>query len=509
MSSTANRIIKNTGFLYIKMGITMFISLYTTRLILNSLGATDFGIFNIIGGSIAMLGFLNAAMASATQRFMSYSEGKGNKEKQKKIFNVSIILHFTISFIIAIVLVIAGYFFFNGILNIPEERKFAAQTIYGSLIISTMFTVMTVPYDATMNTHENMKYYAIIGVFESFLKLIVAFICVYTTTDKLITYGFLMACIPIITLTIMCIYCHRYYEECVINLQKYWDKTIMKEMTNFAGWNFLSTSSSMIGNYGLGIIINHFFGALLNAAQGITNQINGQIITLSNNFIKATNPIIGKSAGKQDLLLLQKVTVESTRATTILYSMIAIPLFLYTPYIMTCWLKNVPEWTILFVRLVIICNHIEFQYLSYASAVHSIGFIKQISKYTLIINFLLLFSTYILFINGFEPYYLYINQLISRILLCINILYYAKKYCNISYSSYLKNVTIPLNLAFIIITTIMFSIQRYYPCYNISTLFISTTIYFLIFMVILSIIINEEEKNILKGVIQKIKRQIN
>lgn len=288
MSSTANRIIKNTGFLYAKMGITMFISLYTTRLILNSLGASDFGIFNIVGGSIAMLGFLNAAMASATQRFMSYSEGEGNKEKQKSIFNVSFILHLVISFIIAILLIIAGYFFFNGILNIPEGRIFAAQVIYASLIVSTMFTVMNVPYDAVMNAHENMKYYAIVGIFESLLKLIVAFICVYSTSDKLIVYGSLMACIPLITLTIMRIYCHRHYEECRIDPKKYWNKAIMKDMTSFAGWIFLSTSSSMIGQYGLGVIINHFFGALLNAAQGITNQINGQILTLSNNFIKAT-----------------------------------------------------------------------------------------------------------------------------------------------------------------------------------------------------------------------------
>ena len=192
MSSTANRIIKNTGFLYAKMGITMFISLYTTRLILNSLGASDFGIFNIVGGSIAMLGFLNAAMASATQRFMSYSEGEGNKEKQKSIFNVSFILHLVISFIIAILLIIAGYFFFNGILNIPEGRIFAAQVIYASLIVSTMFTVMTVPYDAVMNAHENMKYYAIVGIFESLLKLIVAFICVYSTSDKIIVYGYIL-----------------------------------------------------------------------------------------------------------------------------------------------------------------------------------------------------------------------------------------------------------------------------------------------------------------------------
>lgn len=139
----------------------MFISLYTTRLILDSLGISDFGIFNIVGGAIAMLGFLNAAMASATQRFMSYSEGEGNKEKQKSIFNVSIILHLGISIIVGFLLIIAGYFFFNGILKIPESRIFAAQVVYGSLIISTIFTIITVPYDAVINAHENMKYYAI------------------------------------------------------------------------------------------------------------------------------------------------------------------------------------------------------------------------------------------------------------------------------------------------------------------------------------------------------------
>lgn len=174
MSSTANRVIKNTGFLYAKMGITMFISLYTTRLILNSLGASDFGIFNIVGGAIAMLGFLNGAMASATQRFMSYSEGEGDKEKQKSIFNISLVLHFGISIVVGIALLVAGWFFFNGILNIPPDRAFAAQVVYGSLIVSTMFTVMTVPYDAVMNAHENMKYYALVGIIESLLKLSVA-----------------------------------------------------------------------------------------------------------------------------------------------------------------------------------------------------------------------------------------------------------------------------------------------------------------------------------------------
>lgn len=149
----------------------MFISLYTTRIILNSLGASDFGIFNIVGGAIGMLGFLNAAMADATQRFMSYSEGEGNKEKQKKIFNVSFILHLILAIIVGFALIVAGHFFFNGIFNIPTEKEFAAKVIYGSLIISTIFTVMTVPYNAVMNAHENMKYYAVMGFIEAPIKL--------------------------------------------------------------------------------------------------------------------------------------------------------------------------------------------------------------------------------------------------------------------------------------------------------------------------------------------------
>src|SRR5690554_5662005 len=157
------------------MAITVFVSLYTTRILLSSLGAIDFGIFNVVGGAIAMLGFLNAAMAGATQRFMSIAEGEGKPEKKKAIFNISIVLHLVIAVMVGLVLLIAGYFFFNGILNIPDNRVYAAKVVYGSMIISTMFTVMTVPYEAVLNSYENMLYYAIVGVIESFLKLAVAF----------------------------------------------------------------------------------------------------------------------------------------------------------------------------------------------------------------------------------------------------------------------------------------------------------------------------------------------
>ena len=218
--SVANRVIKNTGFLYAKMGITMFISLYTTRLILNALGAEDFGIFNIVAGVIAMLGFLNTSMASATQRFMSYSEGEGDSVKQMSIFNVSLTLHMAIALIVAIVLLISGYFFFNVVLNIPEERINSAHIIYYFMIASTVFTIMGVPYEAVLNAHENMLYFSIVGVIESFLKLAAAFVVVYTLSDKLIIYGALTAGITLVSTLIMRGYCHKNYQECVIQSYK-------------------------------------------------------------------------------------------------------------------------------------------------------------------------------------------------------------------------------------------------------------------------------------------------
>ena len=504
MSSTANRVIKNTGFLYAKMGITMFISLYTTRLILNSLGASDFGIFNIVGGAIAMLGFLNAAMASATQRFMSYSEGEGDKEKQKSIFNISFVLHFFIALVVGLALVVAGWFFFNGILNIPPSRVFAAKVVYGSLIVSTMFTVMTVPYDAVMNAHENMKYYAIVGIFESLLKLAVAFVTVYTLCDKLIVYGILMACIPLIVLTIMRVYCHKHYEECLIAPRKYWNASLMKEMTTFAGWNFLSSAASMICNYGQGLIINHFFGTLLNAAQGIVNQVNGQLQVFSSNLIKAVNPVFGKSAGAQDLQLLHKTVIESSRITILLYSVFAIPMFVYSPYIFKLWLKDYPEWTIVFMRYALVVAYIDYLMLPVVQAVRSVGVIKDMTKWTCLVNFVPLFIVPFLFKIGLEPYYFYIVLIISKLIILEIVLLNAAKYCNLKQSYCIWKVYIPSFAFVLIFCSFLFVFASFYPYDNVTGLIVHLSTFFILFILSMFVYLNENEKSQILNLYRKV-----
>jgi len=434
--TTANRVIKNTGFLYAKMGITMFISLYTTRLILNALGAEDFGVFNIVGGAIAMLGFLNAAMASATQRFMSFAEGEGDVDNQKSIFNISIILHLVIASIMGILLLMAGWFFFNGILNIAQERIFAAKVVYGSLIVSTIFTVMTVPYDAVLNAHENMFYYSIVGIIESVLKLIVAVLIVGYGGDKLILYGVLMAFIPIITMTIMRLYCHRNYIECVISPKQYFDYSLMKKMNSFAAWSLLGSISGVFFNYGRSIVANHFFGTIINATTGIVAQLNGQLLSFSNNLLKAVNPIIVKEEGNGNRESMYKTTFAVSKFSFLIYAIFAIPFYTNISLILKLWLENPPPYSEIFFKIFIFQVLVEQLTSPLLTVLSAVGRIKEYSIISSIIMLLSIITIVILFSNGYPPYYLMVVSLINAIILTFFKIFYCKRYSDLPLKPY-------------------------------------------------------------------------
>jgi O-antigen/teichoic acid export membrane protein len=452
--STARTVIKNTGFLYAKMGITMFISLYTTRLILNALGVSDFGIFNIVGGAIAMLGFLNASMAPATQRFMSYAAGEGNVEKQKMIFNISVVLHFFIAVILGVALIVAGFVFFNGLLNIDQDRVYAAKFIYGSLIISTMFSVMTVPYDAVLNAHENMLYYAIVGVVESLLKLAVALLVVIYGGDKLILYGILMACIPLIIMAVMRFYCHKTYNECIISPRKYWDKTLLKEMGSFAGWNFLAALGSIIGQYGQGIVLNMFFGTIINAAQGIANQLNGQVSVFVTNMQKALNPIIVKNEGKGNRQYMLDISLIGTRFSFFISLFFVIPFITHMELLLKWWLGNVvTREMILFSQLTLVRSLVEQFSITLSTSISATGKIKRIKIIAGLSSILSLVLSFFLFKYGFDSHVLYYVFISNTLLIAILVIVDAKSKCGLSLRDFVLSVLVPC----LIVTFILLS----------------------------------------------------
>lgn len=439
----ANRVAKNTAILYTRMAITMLISLYATRLILAALGASDFGIFNVVGGAVTMLTFLNNAMSSATQRFMSFAQGEGNEKKQKSIFNVSIVLHFLIGIVLVVLLEVAGYFLFKDVLKINADRVEIAKLIYHFLVVSTFVKIISVPYDAVINAHENMLFVAILGIFEAILKLSIALYVTYTGYDKLASYGFLMAGLAIILLLTQRIYCHKKYEEVQINFLKFYDKNLFREMTNYGGWSLLGSTAGLVSTYGQGIVVNMFFGTIINAAQGVASQISGQLGAFSGTMQKALNPIIAKSegAGKRDIML--KASVTGSKFSYLLLAFFVIPVFIDLPFILNIWLKEVPDYAIVFCRLLLIINLIDQIVISLPTSIGATGNIKSYQKVVSILALVPLIVSYFLFKLEFPPQTLYYVFIVHRIIRSFGpVLYFSKKLCGLSTSYFLKEVVL-------------------------------------------------------------------
>ena len=423
----ANRVVVNTGFLYGKMLITMLISLYSTRLILNALGAVDYGIFNLVGGVIAMLSFLNGAMSVATQRYLSFYLGAGEKHKLKSVFNSSIVLHLVIGFIIVLLLEFGGLLLFNGTLNIPADRIGVAKIVFHFMVISTFFTINAVPYDAAINTHENFLFDALTGIFESIIKLGIAIWLIYTEVDKLILYGALIAGLTIIIRIIKSIYCFRKYEECRVRLTSYFDTGLLKEMFSFAGWNLFGSFCSVISNQGIAIVLNLFFGIIVNAAYSIATQVNGQLSSFSINMLKALNPQIVKSEGSGDRERMLRLAILACKLSFFLIAFFAIPIVLEMPFILNLWLKTVPDNTIIFCQLILILSLVQQLTVGMMSALFSVGKIKV---YQIVVGSLLMFNlpiAYILLKFGLPAYSVFVGSIFLEIIAGCSRIWFAHK----------------------------------------------------------------------------------
>lgn len=430
----------NTFFLYGKMCITIFLSFLSTRIVLQTLGIVDYGIFGVIGGAVNMFGFLSASMAATTQRFMSYSEGNGNIEDKKQIFNVSIVLHALIALCAVVLLCGFSPLFFETIINIPPDRMFAAKVVYYSTVFSVAVTVLTVPYDAVINSHENMLYYSIVGVAEGIGKLLTAlYITIVVPENRLVVYGILTATLTIIVMIVMRMYCHKRYEECLFKPLVYFSKHKMKEMTLFALYKLYAQTTSMIGNFGIGLLANHYFGAFINAAISISNQTVAYLQSFSNNMMKAINPVIVKSEGENSRSNMLVVSMYSCKYSFLILAVFAAPVLVFLDKILTLWLVNVPEWAYLMSLFAIVRALNECMFLPLETSIGAVGNIKGNSLWSSIINLLPLLILFILFHYGFSPMaYVVTPLIIWGGVYELKTLWFAKKVCGLRVGDFLN-----------------------------------------------------------------------
>jgi O-antigen/teichoic acid export membrane protein len=483
----ANLIIKNSIILYMKMFIQVLIALYTTRVILQLLGVDDFGIYSLISGAVAMFGFFRAGLASSTIRFLAHSQGKNLIGEKIKIFNISILFHISLGFILFVVLELGLLFFFNEFLNINPERLETAKIISHFIILISCINILIVPFDGILNSRENFLYLAVIDLSRSLAILVLAILLSYTGYDKLLFYSAGMLTIVIMVFSSYVIYCLKRYEECEVNLRKHFDKEIMKSMLSFSSFELLGYSSGMISLYSTNLLINNFFGVAVNAAQGISNQISAQITSFSVTMMKAVRPAIVKSDGSQDFTFFENLTFNSGKYSFLILIFFATPFLIETEYILNFWLIEIPEWAIIFCRLQLIKNIIDQFFTGFGTAIGAVGKIKSYVIVHTINNILILPSVYISFKLGYPPYSLYFVLILyfSIFGFLIN-LYFGKKIANLNVRYFLSKIVLPHSICYLLILILCFALSTSLPesfvrlilvCF-VSTVFIGIMTYY-------------------------------
>lgn len=378
MPATNNRrIAKNAMLLYVRMGISMLVSLYTSRVVLRVLGVEDFGIYGVVGGVVALLEFLNASMSGATSRFITFELGKGNIEKLKKVFSSSLLIHIGIAVVIFVVGETLGLWFVTNKLIIPEERMFAALCVFQISIVTSAINITQVPYSACIIAHEKMDVYAYAEILRVVLKLLIVYLLEYILFDKLILYAILTFSVTLILTTIYKFYCVKHFTES--HFRFVYDRKILNPMLKFSGWDLYGNICGTIKQQGTTIILNLFYGPIVNAAANIASTVIGALSSLSSSTTTAFRPQMIKQYAQSDFAILQLLIKRSIGATSFLLSVCAFPVVAEMHLIMMTWLGQVPEHAVALTRIAIFNSLIGNVNAIILTPIHATGNVKNIS----------------------------------------------------------------------------------------------------------------------------------
>lgn len=379
-TSNNKRIAKNTIMLYIRMFISMVVGLYTSRVVLATLGVEDYGIYGVVGGVVAMMGFLNASMSGATSRFLTFELGRGDKDRLAKTFSSALIVHIAIAIIVFILTETVGLWFLCNKLNIPEGRMEAAHWVYQFSILSTMLSITQVPYNATIIAHEKMDVYAYMEILNVTLKLLIVYLLTIGDFDKLKLYAVLTFAVSLIIMMIYRIYCLRHFKES--RFHWVWDKTYLTPLLSFSGWNLYGNFGGIAGNQANNFVINSFFGVVMNAAASVAFTVSGIVTQFSLNAMTAFRPQIIKKYASGDIQGMQSLTFLALKAIMMLYTLIAIPVFLECDYILSLWLVEVPQMASIFCKILLISIFFESMRYIIIINIHASGNVKKVSAYS-------------------------------------------------------------------------------------------------------------------------------
>lgn len=346
------RLAKNTVILFFRMLLTMLVSLYTSRVVLSTLGVEDFGIYNVVGGFVTLIGFLKSAMATATNRFLAYEIGRNDAFQLRNVFSMSINIQIIIAFIILVLAETIGLWFVNTQINIPEDRMLAARFVFHFSVFALLVNIISVPYNALIMAREKMNIFAYISFIEVGMKLLIVFMLQWFGFDKLKFYAILLFCLEILLRFLYNLYCNLKFSESKYRF--FWDISLFKTLVSFAGWNLWGAASTVVKGQGVNILLNIFYGPIVNAARGISYQVSGAVTQFVQTFQLALNPQIIKSYAADDLKYMHQLVFQGAKYSYFLMLILSLPVLLETELILKIWLNKAPDYSVIFTQLIII-----------------------------------------------------------------------------------------------------------------------------------------------------------
>lgn len=450
----------------------MAITIYTSRIILDVLGVEDYGVYNVVGGFVAMFSVLSGTLTAASQRFIAYELGKSNSDV-RKIFSNIVTIHLLLALFMLVVLESVGLWFLNFKMNIAPDRLTAANWVFHCSVVTFCFNLISIPYNSAIIAYEKMSAFAYISIYEVVSKLTAVYALYAIQFDSLIVYAVFMLIIAVILRFIYGWYTTRHFPDCRFELL--FDKQTFREMIGFSGWNFFGSSAAILNGQGINLLINLFFGVTLNAARGIATQVDNAINTFVQNFMMALNPQITKSFAAQDYPYVNKMIYLGTKYAFFLFWIFAFPVFLNTDFILSVWLKQVPEFTALFIRLGIIYNLAQTLSQCLYTAMLATGRIK---KYQLIVGSLSLMAfpaTYVFYKMGLPGEWGYWSMIIFSVVCLVARLFLLREMVPMfSIEDYIKGVIVPLLYTLFLPALIIFLSHRHFKSNVWSGFFLET-----------------------------------
>lgn len=499
-SDNNKRIAKNTLLLYLRMFFTMAVSLYTSRAVLNTLGVVDYGVYNVVGGIVVVFSFVNGAMATATQRYITFALGKQDENWLKTVFSTALQIHLMLSIAVVLLTETIGLWFLYNKMQIPVDRISAAFWVLQCSIGTSVIMILSVPYNATIIAHERMSAFAYISVLEVILKLAIVFLLLISPFDKLIFYAILFMLVQLGIRICYSTYCQRHFKETIYC--RVWNKSLFKEMLGFAGWNIFGNMAGMLSAQGVNLILNVFFGPAINAARGLAVQVQTAIEQFAANFQMAANPQITKTYAQGDLEIMHKLIIRTSRITFFLLFMFTLPLFFYAEGILKLWLKIVPQYTAIFLQLSLLVSIVDGVGNPLMTAAQSTGKIRKFLTIIAIIALTIAPISYVVLKLGASPYFVYIVHLVICSVIFVARSCLIKPLIHLSIGHYYKSLLSSVIPVIFINVPISYGISRMMNANEVLTLIMG--ICFCMFSVVVSTYFCGLEKNEKKYINNKI-----